>query len=409
MKKNLTKEIKAQLRSYQQLAEGVPSPMRSRSITLDFKATLMAALPAAALGIGIPQQASAAVMTRVVNSTLTGTGAFPFDIDNGGQDDLALNIQGGGMGVGADFGQTIFVLETSPAATAWFSKLDYGQAVPTGGDFRMLNNAAYNGISFTSYTTSPWNGVAGVGFLGVRFELDPVNNPGVFHLGWLALDVNDHTEAGARSIKILRAGWETDPNATSIAIPTVLPVEFINFQAQLNIDGYPQLHWKTATETNNAGFEVQRSTDEGRHFRTIAWVDGQGNTNNTQQYQFADKEAISGDTYYYRLKQVDFDGQFDYSPTISLAIGTSKASISDFFPHPASSGNSISITINSPKNAQWTAQIFDLQGQLIKEEHQTLSAGRNEWLLQLTDLVAGTYFVKFSDGEQPYYQQLIVQ
>ena len=77
------------------------------------------------------------------------------------------------------------------------------------------------------------------------------------------------------------------------------------------------LTWATATEQNNSGFEVERSTD-GTSFIKIGLVHGAGNSTSQKEYSFTDSRVIANRTTYYRLKQIDLDNQFEYSNIISL-------------------------------------------------------------------------------------------
>jgi hypothetical protein len=95
----------------------------------------------------------------------------------------------------------------------------------------------------------------------------------------------------------------TDPCAT------VLPVEFTSFTASLQ--HYPLLRWETASETNNARFEIQRSTD-GEVFEFVGSVAGAGTTAQPQNYMYHDIYAPEGINYY-RLKQIDYNGEYEYS------------------------------------------------------------------------------------------------
>ena len=92
------------------------------------------------------------------------------------------------------------------------------------------------------------------------------------------------------------------------------------------------LSWETATETNNQGFEIQRSKD-GLSWENIAWQEGSGNSNTTQAYSYTDYNTYRG-LNYYRLQQIDFDGTAAYSPTVSITAST--VSTIDVYPNPAS-------------------------------------------------------------------------
>jgi hypothetical protein len=93
-----------------------------------------------------------------------------------------------------------------------------------------------------------------------------------------------------------------------------LPVELTTFDAQ-NTKGSNRLAWSTASEKNNEGFDIERSVD-GTAFQKIGFVKGNGTTNQPQQYTYTD--ALVGAVTYYRLKQVDTDGKFEYSKVVSV-------------------------------------------------------------------------------------------
>ena len=103
-----------------------------------------------------------------------------------------------------------------------------------------------------------------------------------------------------------------------VAISSVaLPVELISFDAR-QLDNNVFLNWRTASETNNDFFEIQHSVD-GRNFIAIGKENGSGNSNVFQQYEYIHDNAKDGINYY-RLKQVDFDGEFEYSKTILIDV-----------------------------------------------------------------------------------------
>ena len=98
-----------------------------------------------------------------------------------------------------------------------------------------------------------------------------------------------------------------------------VPVELISFSAE-SIEGKIILKWTTATEVNNLGFEIERCA-ENRNWRTIGFVEGKGTTTEIQHYSFLDNLfEISPGKFYYRLKQIDYDGTFNYSKEVAIEI-----------------------------------------------------------------------------------------
>ena len=149
------------------------------------------------------------------------------------------------------------------------------------------------------------------------------------------------------------AGWEGDT--------MLVPVELENFEGHI-IQSSVVLKWTTATESNNYGFEIERSQDK-KSFKKIAFVKGQNTTTATTKYEFVDKNLTPG-KYYYRLKQIDFDGTFSYSDIIEITINLpSKIELYQNFPNPFNSSTIISYTLSTDTHVNIT--IHNLMGQEI--------------------------------------------
>ena len=104
--------------------------------------------------------------------------------------------------------------------------------------------------------------------------------------------------------------WWMD-NFELFEVSSLLPVELVSFDVTPINNQYAQLEWVTASEINNDGFEVLRSVD-GETFRYIGWVNGNGNQTTIHKYTYEDYSIDKGITYYYQLKQIDYDGQYEY-------------------------------------------------------------------------------------------------
>lgn len=161
-----------------------------------------------------------------------------------------------------------------------------------------------------------------------------------------------------------------------------LPVELTSFTARLTADA-TQLNWITASELNNSHFDIQHSTD-ARTWATLAKVDGHGTTNEMQYYSYTDKNVARG-TNYYRLKQVDFDGAFEYSDIVT--IENDQAKTIRVFPTVVTS----EITV---KDATGAAHLFNATGQLIRSFN--LNAATE--VLDVSTIQNGWYFLQLSDG-----------
>ncbi len=171
-----------------------------------------------------------------------------------------------------------------------------------------------------------------------------------------------------------------------------LPVELVSFTARKN-NSSVLLQWKTATETNNSYFSVERSGD-GANWFDIATVSGYGNTNIIHHYSYTDLAPLQGDDYY-RLKQVDADGHFTYSEVRKLTF--SNISAVRVYPNPATTY--ITVEINSGTDDVCTAALYTLNGFLVKTAEQHVTKGINQINLHgLSTLAKGTYVVKVTSA-----------
>lgn len=165
-----------------------------------------------------------------------------------------------------------------------------------------------------------------------------------------------------------------------------LPVSLLNLRAKYVAPNKILVRWQTASEHNNKGFEVQRSTD-GINFSTIGFLGGAVNSNLLLNYSFIDNSGITGKIFY-RIKQIDEDGHGTYSPIVNVDVA--HQNIISFSPNPAQSA----ITIISSVIIK-EINLIDMSGQIIKRWSNVLPNGK----LYLSDISKGAYFLKFvNDG-----------
>jgi hypothetical protein len=171
-----------------------------------------------------------------------------------------------------------------------------------------------------------------------------------------------------------------------------LPVSWISFTANANgMDAV--LNWATATETNNKGFEVERSLD-GSIFKTIGFVEGRINSGSVKNYRFTDNRALemfAGASVYYRLKQVDLDGNYSYS-NIAL-LSTEEGSDISLYPNPFNS--STGVFVNALEDANVTIEVKDLMGRSIASTTSSIVKGGQYLTIEALSTVAdGMYLVQ---------------
>jgi hypothetical protein len=201
---------------------------------------------------------------------------------------------------------------------------------------------------------------------------------------------------------------------TSFAVPTTrftlgdktnpLPVELVAFDAKRS-GANTLVTWQTATERNSAGFEVEVATD-GVQFKKLAFVASKSaNSTTSTTYSYTDTEAGKTGVRYYRLRQVDLDGQYSYSPTrvVSFAGATEGAVASlSSYPSPFTSSSQAALVLQAPSAGTAQLQLMDLAGRVITSRSVTTVAGISEIAVpNAGELAVGTYLVKvtFATGE----------
>jgi photosystem II stability/assembly factor-like uncharacterized protein len=170
-----------------------------------------------------------------------------------------------------------------------------------------------------------------------------------------------------------------------------LPVELISFSAEVKAHNII-LSWRTATETNNQGFEIERM-NSGGIFEMIGFVDGSGTTTESKAYSFVDAKLNAG-TFTYRLKQIDFDGKFSYSNTVEVEIVIpSTFMLEQNYPNPFNPNTTIRFSI--PVETDVRLNVFNTLGQEVAEIiNSRLKEGYHEIDFDATNLTSGIYFYR---------------
>ncbi len=176
-----------------------------------------------------------------------------------------------------------------------------------------------------------------------------------------------------------------------------LPVELSSFSA-VQIGSDVLLKWRTETEVNNFGFDVERASDLNgsvQQWNKIGFVEGNGNSNSPKDYSFRDVPKI-GSKYYYRLKQIDSDGQIKYSNVISIDIKMpNEYAIYQNYPNPFNPATSI--TYSLPSDGMVSLKIYDmLGGEVITLINENQKAGVYTIPFNGRDLSSGIYICKMS-------------
>lgn len=172
-----------------------------------------------------------------------------------------------------------------------------------------------------------------------------------------------------------------------------VPVTLLNFNGERRT-GYNILSWTTATEVNNAGFELERSND-GLSFSKIASIaskSANGNSNQQLSYSFNDYNQLIVNAYY-RLKQLDKNGKFYYSAVVLIKAGkATQIEIVSIYPNPVK--NELNIKIASPLNDKVELQLTDVSGKVLVRREVSLMSGDNVFNIPVAQFAQGVYLIK---------------
>ncbi len=183
------------------------------------------------------------------------------------------------------------------------------------------------------------------------------------------------------------------------SVVTALPVEFSGFTGKVKGKGV-RLDWSTATESNNKEFQIEFSED-GKSFKHIGTVIGAGTTYTSQRYHFEHSEAVKGINYY-RLRQVDFDGAFDYSSMVTVEIEGKALATYRLFPNPVQSSFTIELENgDTPSNVT----LINTLGQEIKLNQANATTSFEV----PASIQNGAYIIRFEVAGEARFERILVQ
>lgn len=171
------------------------------------------------------------------------------------------------------------------------------------------------------------------------------------------------------------------------------PIEASPLFGEIRDGRHGYLHWKTFSELNNKGFEVQKSYD-GIEWSVLGWVPGAGNSTEVQYYDFWDLSLATG-VQYYRFRQIDFDDTESYSNIVALSLEEDIApqNILQVYPNPVISGQVLHLQAWISFDLSLDIQLHNALGQLLGRYQPNFTTGNSLFNIPTYDLPAGTYFL----------------
>ncbi len=230
--------------------------------------------------------------------------------------------------------------------------------------------------------------------LGVPEAFVKIDSVGADVQAYIDTNVEDETEYSYRVNAYNADGVSEYTNVATVTTP--IPVELTSLSASVG-NASVMIEWSTATETNNSGFNVERKTDG--EWQSIAFVNGVGTTTEPQNYSFVDRfeNRVYTGTVEYRLKQVDFDGTFDYSKVISVEVDFTpkEYTLEQNYPNPFNPTTKIKYTL--PFESSVKIQIYNAIGQIVAEVvNQVQATGYYEVEWSAKNLSSGIYIYSMS-------------
>ncbi len=184
------------------------------------------------------------------------------------------------------------------------------------------------------------------------------------------------------------------PEMGADEITGVLPIKLLDFRGE-NKQHENYLYWTAVSEINNDYFIVERSNNNEKDFEETGKVKGAGNSNTMMSYEYSDNNYSQGMNYY-RLKQVDFDGNYTYSKTISISNGQNNKSIINIYPVPCN--QELNYEFYSEGSSLTNITVTDVLGNVVVQEQIKTKRGIAKSKLNIENLSEGVYFLRMENG-----------
>jgi hypothetical protein len=181
-------------------------------------------------------------------------------------------------------------------------------------------------------------------------------------------------------------------------ISETTPVELALFDAR-SLDDYINLNWKTESENNSFGFEIERSY-QNTVWEKIGFVASHGTTTAAHDYSFVDKNPHETSEVWYRLKMIDLDGSSTYSHVLKIPVGISSTAPELRAVYPNPSRQDAVLEFSLPREASVRVAVYDLLGREVQRiyDNEMLSAGEYSHVLNMNGFPNGKYIVRLSAG-----------
>jgi hypothetical protein len=328
------------------------------------------------------------------------------------------------MGAGANFRKVWIAKSHTGAGTIAVTHTD-GSNTTTMDPFD--EGSGPSEITFGTRTDMSWTILAGDSYTGLtdlRIQ-ESGFDPAIMPPTKLTVSLADAPAGGTYAASSVASGdtvamrTDLDENQLSktfyiASIPVApLPVELTSFTGSAQ-GTVILLHWNTATEKNNYGFDVERSTGgvqnetSARIWSKVGFIEGHGTSNAPQAYAYSDH--ITGGSYTYRLKQIDRNGSFQYSKMIVASTGlqASEYDLGQNYPNPFNPSTTIRFAVNATQRA--VVKVYNTMGQEVRTVFNDIAEANTAYALvfDARELPSGLYYYALQSGGRTDVKKMLL-
>ena len=381
-------------------------------------------------GISIPASINGLMIDNAAGVTMTGNLQVN---DYVNIEDGDLNLAGYTLTLGADAVLTETSGNTIKGTTGKITTtrtLNAPAEINIGGMGAVLTTASNLGVTTIERTHAAASGNGNTGILRV-FNIAPANNTGLNATLRFYYDDSELNGLSEPTLVLFKSpsglintwiGVGGTVNTTSNYVQlsglndfsfwtlgstnTPLPVELISFSASSN-EKAVLLNWKTASEQNNKGWNVERKYS-GSEWTNIGFVSGNGTTTETKSYSFSDDKTKDG-LVLYRLKQIDYSGDYSYSKTIEVDVKIIPAEFALLQNYPNPFNPTTTINFELPISSYVNISVYNSIGEKVSTiVNETLEAGRYSRVFDASELSTGIYFYRLTSGNNVFTKKMLL-
>ena len=199
---------------------------------------------------------------------------------------------------------------------------------------------------------------------------------------------------------------DSSPDIGAYEYDSQIPVELTSFSATSEADKV-LLKWSTATETNNQGFEIERKQDNSG-WEHIGFREGNGTTTEPKEYIYIDDiSTLKLTSLAYRLKQIDFDGSFEYSEVVEVEVMPTQFELSQNYPNPFNPSTTIMFSL--PEETQLKINIYNVLGELVETLAEGIyQAGYHKVTFNASSLPSGAYIYRIENSQYAQTRKMLL-